>query len=159
MSLVLDDILTELPKLPASSLRQLRARATALLGSDAAPHADEDETFVFDQMRQALEEAGSPSMPFGVFAKQRPFPKFREGVPVFCRFVAKHFEPRSRVERTKVAGILMSMLVSRLRRMRLPVGFTTMAQQIAKVHQAVDDEFPGYRESKLLRWVVERYQV
>ena len=151
------DILSALPNLPPTALQQVKARAVALLGTEQA--SDEDERFVFDQMHRTLEEAGAPAMPWSLFTKARFYAAFKTGVPVLLAFMEQHFKPKHRLERIKVAGILLDILVQRMRDRRVPVTMQSLTHRLCEVHLAVDRAFPGYTESGMLRWVVDHYQV
>lgn len=152
-----DAILKALPGLPAGQLKLVGASVTALLGSQ---HPEEqDERFVHEQMQQTLDEVGAAAMPYPLLTKARYYSAFRLGVPVLMKFMSKHFRPKGQLERIKVMGILLDILVQRMKRRQMPVNVQTMCHQLCNVHLAVDLAFPGYTEANMLRWVVEHYQV
>ncbi len=153
-------ILDSLGQLSKKELRELRARATLLLGAeDGSKDASSEHALVYDKVREVLKEYGILSAPPFKTLKGLPFyASFNRGADEVLKYAATYFPDATRIERGKILSILVSSVARYVSRVA-PVSPKSLCQALNSVGEAVEEDFPGYAENGLLPMIVARLNV
>lgn len=144
--------MTELPdltKLNEEQLRDVQARASALLGSTTSttPHRGAE---VWDAVVARLQSLGVHCPRYTVAVKLPRVGKLRDATELVRTFVTDHLKPGNKLARHKAYQILTKMLVRWMIARSIPVTHQTVAQNLGKIPALCSRQFPGYLESGLL---------
>lgn len=154
-------LLESLNTLPREVLQQLVAKGALLLnGKKAAPVDESGIGLVHDQITLVLEAYGEKrAVPLFVVKRQNFFKGLEEHALRVLAFVDHGFRPRNKVERVRALYLSLRILAANIVERGLPVSYRTLVSNLGLIGEAVDEEFPGYRECGLLHVVLTRKPV
>jgi hypothetical protein len=149
-------LMDSLGTLSPAELKELQARATALLGSGSA--ADETvEGMIHDAIEVALRSFGAQSvLPLRVVRQQAWYKDFKAGSAELLAFIDECVKPTTKLERIKVVRVFVRMIARQLSDWQVPVSYKTLAQNLKKVATIADLQFPGYQACGLLGVIVRK---
>lgn len=151
------EIINRLPTLSQSDLSKVRVVLQGLGSAQDLDDRIEGETLVYHLLKQRLEDYGLSPPPYVAFRRTRHFTKFREGAKVALAYVAKFLKPKGPVEFRKGLTITLRSLTGRLERDGVEVSLGACAVNLYRVPAIMDEMFPGYRESGMLRSVIDNW--
>ena len=159
MQLTPEELKAHLAELSPSDLKDVQARTHALL-ADSTPSEDSDVRMVYDALVHEVKSIGGKStMPYAAYAKRSSFAKFKAQVPPFLNFVDTFLLPRSKADRLKAARLLFSMILSAIHRRQARASMSYVLNLMPQVHEIVEQEFPGYRDSGMLHIILRQHLI
>lgn len=163
------DVMESISQLPADQLKQVAAQVSFLrYGSQGGesvhalrPNSDPDieREMIGAVIRQECRTFGFRVPPDSVLQSSRHWPRFVKSIPCFLNYVDKYFSPKSRTERIKVIRVLVGCILKHLQSHHIPRGHRSITDCLVKIHDVVDDQFPGYRESGFLPLIIHPNQL
>jgi len=145
--------LEQLTELTQDQLRELRARADILLKSTGGH--DPDEEMLHDVLVDTLTAHHHRAMPLHVARKAPHWGTFRENAAHILAFVRTHIT-ENRVAMRKALGVLLRIQARWMLTRGIPLSHRTVCQQLVRIPDLVEREFPGYLESGLLSMIVRQ---
>lgn len=127
-----------------------------MLGESAAvaDKQSDDEVTVYRAMSDAMAGLGSKAPPLSVFAKGPSYARFVKLVPDIVEFVNDNFHPKTRIQRQSILQFLFKMLGDGARKNNIPLSARSMVNRLPYLVDYVDQQFPGYREARMLPMVL-----
>ncbi len=153
----MSEILDKLTTLTPEELRELRARAGLLLQNSTASSGDSiDEEVLADVLADELRAKSIRVPVYGVLKRMHHYKAFHEAAPLVEAFTTAHVRPRTKAERRVAYTVFVRMVVRYMESARIPVSHKAACQQLRRVPEIVERQFPGYVENGLLRSIVSR---
>ncbi len=160
MSAATSQLLASLSKLSQTELAQAQVRIANLLdASQTDAREDSDLELVHDQLNAVLRaEAGAVrDVPLIVVSKQRHASSFKKGSAVLIIYAQRYFKPKNRADLVGVVRLLLGVLARYIvRQGKYPLTHASLSYKLEKVGAIVDLEFPGYRASGMLPFILKR---
>lgn len=148
----MSDLAADLPSMSQDQLREIVARATALLKPADRNRTDEQD--LYSALTTELTSQGISLPHYAIAMKSPAGPTFLRGASVVSSFVAEHIEPTTKAHRILAYRRFMKMLARWMVTCGIPVTLKNVAQNLDKVPAIVQRQFPGYLESGLLPMVL-----
>jgi hypothetical protein len=162
-----DTIISLLPSLSHSELKDLKSRISSLLSVMAASPAKQndgqagtgdDVDFILGCIYDVLQTQGIEIMPVSVLRRrlERDMGAF-EKAEQLCAYLKKASD--NKLVRLAILKTGVELLTGIHRRCGIPIDGITMMRNIHHVPRALDEAFPGYAESGLLAKIVRPERV
>lgn len=152
-------ILESVPKLDAAGIQLLQERLSVLGSNVKAKPAREssgDAEYMHQHLSAFLKSRGHSIPPLRVFLRTGPGCGFADQGAAFRKFVEEAFKPQRRAEHLKAAAIVLHCIAKWMARRRIPVAYTTMAVQLKRKEDALEESFPGYHVNGLCPLVLRQ---
>jgi hypothetical protein len=146
----LDTALLLLTGLSKAELKTVRARIDLLVGSNSDAVFSGDEAFVSSIIRDTW-----PSWPSDfVISRGKRHKSFSVGVQQFVKYVDSQFSPMSPVQRLGLLRLLITHVIEGVCARGFPLSVVNVGFALGEVGVVVEDCYPGYSVSGLLREVL-----
>lgn len=154
-----DNILAALSTLPKEQLKEAQLRINHLLGNTGdSPVITSELDIVYNEMSLAIQRlTGQRPAPLSRFKCTRYWRSFREGADELTEFAKDQLKARTRSEFIQATRLIVRAIARQMKkeeRVRLTVA--TLAMQLKRVGEILDNMFPGYAECGLLPIVLKK---
>jgi hypothetical protein len=147
----LENILALLPKLSALDLNEVRKRITFLRSTSVVV---DDGTLVLESLAYFMKRVGSEFFSIEALKASPQFPSFRDKLPVVMRYLRS--AKLSQVEQRYVLDLAFDLLYRFIAKRGQPVGPRLLMAQVHRIPDVLNNQFPGYASSGLLRMIARR---
>ena len=154
--MMIKEILSLMPTLSPQSLKQIREFSAHLLGGkERVP----DELQGLEEIHSAVNvelnlHNVTPLPPWTVLRDLKHGPLFDRGAKTWIVLQRRHLPKLNRVERIEFYRIASRSIFSYLSRRHIPRSGRTFCTVMDRLEEALDDSFPGYLTSGLLRMII-----
>jgi hypothetical protein len=151
-----EDIRRELPSLPSDQLIKLQKDISALLSLSAKPEHDTRNDWLLDGIIYELENRGLKKTipPEFKIKSVRSFQNFPEKSLRMQEFLKDAMPVMSRAERIAV-GRLCAKALSMYIEKFAPINLHTMLNLVDRIPAALEEQFPGYIQTGMLRFILK----
>ena len=147
--LTVEVICAALPSLSAAHRQKVELSLRALRKDATADY--HEAALVFTEIAEYLTDRGQRApFPYATFRARPEFGAFAKAADAMLWYVGRNFKPKNGAQTMKVHRLLLVILARWLERRNIAVSFRTMTQQLGRVPELVESEFPGYAERGLL---------
>ena len=158
----IDRVIQDFPSMSQGQLKKVMAAAQYLL-NEANPSGswNSSTAMVYRLVDQVVSDSiGSASLPLGIFLRSRSVSKSKVNAVSagLITFIKNNFGCSNRAEMCKAITILARAVVNRLRRDGVPISHQTVFANLSRVPTIVDSQFPGYRQSGMLKMLLSAPQ-
>lgn len=144
MPLTKDQMLAALPNLSPDDLKAIRAVIGRLLGEGGVAGHPNDPTGYEPWLREAIQAAT------GGYVIAHNDKLFNKNAPEAIRFIRKFFEQSLTNKTTALALMryLLLLLTDNLKDMKVPVTKHTVLQNLHRLEEVFNNNFPGYADEQ-----------
>lgn len=157
-----EDILASLPSMSKDDLRDLAARASFLAGGGPSAPADRgsreggDVDLLNEAINAALGGRGLPTVHGGALGRLRHYDKMCRAAEILGALVTNSVTKKRGAERLVAFTRLVEVVADRVAGSNAPLCHKTVVDGTLRIHEAIEDAFPGYLAADLLRSVILR---